>query len=73
MDRRPTAGAGRAVGAAGRWAWTLWGAIQHGVSDVDHDFWDFAIERFELSRAAAYEPRLSALLDDAAEPGVPTT
>jgi thiamine kinase-like enzyme len=58
--------------AAGRWAWTLWGAIQHGVSDVDHDFWDFATERFELAAPLLTSSRLSTLLDDAAEPGVPT-
>ncbi len=60
-------------GAAGRWAWTLWGAIQHGVSDVDHDFWDFATERFDLVAPLLTSTRLSTLLDDAAEPGVPTT
>ena len=46
-------------GLAGRYAWTLWGAIQHGVSDLDHDFWDFATERFEPAAAPADEPLVS--------------
>lgn len=53
-------------GLAGRWAWTLWGAIQHGVSDVDHDFWDFTLERHELTSELLSSPRLNTLLDQAA-------
>jgi thiamine kinase-like enzyme len=52
-------------GLAGRWAWTLWGAIQHGVSDVDHDFWDFATERHELAVALMTSSRFEDLLDAA--------
>ncbi|SDO68793.1 Thiamine kinase [Pedococcus dokdonensis] len=52
-------------GLAGRWAWTLWGVIQHGASDVAHDFWDFAQERHELARLLLTSPRLDELLDAA--------
>ena len=52
-------------GLAGRYAWTLWGAIQHGVSDVDHDFWDFALERHDLAAALFTSPRLDDLIDAA--------
>jgi thiamine kinase-like enzyme len=52
-------------GLAGRYAWTLWGAIQHGVSDVAHDFWDFAMERFELALPLMTGARLDAVLDAA--------
>ena len=55
-------------GLAGRWAWTLWGAIQHGVSDVDHDFWDFATERHELTLPLMTSARLEDLLDAAGGP-----
>jgi thiamine kinase-like enzyme len=55
-------------GLAGRWAWTLLGAIQHGVSDVDHDFWDFATERFELALPVLTSPRLEDLLAAAGGP-----
>lgn len=56
-------------GLAGRYAWTLWGAIQHGVSDVDHDFWDFALERHDLAAALFTSPRLGELVDAATSPG----
>lgn len=52
-------------GLAGRYAWTLWGAIQHGVSDVDHDFWDFALERHDLASALFTSPRLGELIEAA--------
>jgi thiamine kinase-like enzyme len=55
-------------GLAGRYAWTLWGAIQHGVSDVDHDFWDFALERHDLASALFTSPRLAELIDAATQP-----
>jgi thiamine kinase-like enzyme len=34
-------------GLAGMYGWTLWGAIQHGASPIDYDFWGWAMERFE--------------------------
>ena len=55
-------------GLAGRWAWTLWGAIQHGVSDVDHDFWEFAMERHEPAAQLLTSGRLRELLDAAGGP-----
>ncbi len=53
-------------GLAGRWAWTLWGVIQHGVSDVDHDFEAFTTERLELTLAGFADPRFDTLLEAAA-------
>jgi thiamine kinase-like enzyme len=52
-------------GLAGRYAWTLWGAIQHGVSDVEADFWAFAMERFEPAAELLTSTRLGHLLDAA--------
>lgn len=49
-------------GMVGRYAWTLWGVIQHTVSDVDHDFWAFAMERFEPAAALLTSSRLDTLL-----------
>lgn len=49
-------------GLVGRYAWTLWGVIQHAVSDVDHDFWAFAMERFEPAAALLTSSRLESLL-----------
>jgi thiamine kinase-like enzyme len=56
-------------GLAGRYAWTLWGAIQHGVSDVDHDFWEFAMERYEPAAQLLGSRRLQPLLDAATTGG----
>ncbi|GAB3057719.1 phosphotransferase family protein [Intrasporangium mesophilum] len=52
-------------GLAGRYAWTLWGAIQHGVSDVDADFWAFATERFEPAAELLTSGRLAGLIESA--------
>jgi thiamine kinase-like enzyme len=65
-------------GLAGRYAWTLWGAIQHSVSEVEHDFWEFAVERHALAASLFTSPRLGTLLDDAtktspAETSTPTS
>jgi thiamine kinase-like enzyme len=49
-------------GLAGRYAWTLWGAIQHGVSDVDADFWEFAMERYEPAAELLTSHRLATLI-----------
>ncbi|MER7071325.1 phosphotransferase [Terrabacter sp. NPDC000476] len=58
-------------GLAGQYAWTLWGAIQHGVSDVEADFWAFTTERFEPAASLLTSARLDALVDAAAgdDPG----
>jgi thiamine kinase-like enzyme len=66
VDRRLLARA-ELWGLAGRYAWTLWGVIQHSVSDVDHDFWDFALERQALAAALFTSPRLGDLIDAATE------
>ncbi|EWT00752.1 choline kinase [Intrasporangium oryzae NRRL B-24470] len=52
-------------GLAGQYAWTLWGAIQHAVSDVGADFWSFALERFEPAARLLTSPRLGVLIEDA--------
>ena len=67
VDRRLLARA-ELWGLAGRYAWTLWGVIQHSVSEVDHDFWDFTLERHALASALFTSPRLGGLLDDATRP-----
>ncbi|GAA2149826.1 thiamine kinase-like enzyme [Humibacillus xanthopallidus] len=56
-------------GLAGRYAWTLWGAIQHTVSDVGADFWSFALERFEPAAQLLTSRRLDVLIADAVADG----
>jgi thiamine kinase-like enzyme len=37
----------RLLGLAGKYGWTLWGAIQSAASPLDFDFWSWAMERFD--------------------------
>jgi hypothetical protein len=30
-----------------KYGWTLWGSIQAGISDLDFDFWGWAMEKYE--------------------------
>ena len=45
--RRSMIARARLLGLVGMYGWTLWGAIQHGASSIDFDFWAWAMERFE--------------------------
>ena len=45
-----------------RYGWTLWGAIQHAVSQLDFDFWSWAMERFEAAAAGFTSPGFGRLL-----------
>jgi len=52
------------LGLAGKYGWTLWGAIQAAVSPIDFDFWSWAMERFEGAAAGFSAPGFDRLLDD---------
>ena len=52
-------------GLAGRYGWTLWGAIQHRSSRLDFDFWAWAMERFEAAAEGFTSKGFSRLLSDA--------
>lgn len=52
------------LGLAGKYGWTLWGAIQAAVSPIDFDFWSWAMERFEGAAAGLSGPRFAQLLQD---------
>jgi thiamine kinase-like enzyme len=47
-----------------RYGWTLWGAIQHATSDLDFDFWSWAMERYEAAAAGLTSPEFGRLLTD---------
>jgi thiamine kinase-like enzyme len=47
-----------------RYGWTLWGAIQHAVSELDVDFWSWAMERFEVAAAGLTSSEFGRLLTD---------
>jgi len=52
------------LGLAGKYGWTLWGAIQAAVSPIDFDFWSWAMERFEGAAAGFSSPGFADLLED---------
>jgi len=53
------------LGLAGKYGWTLWGAIQQASSPIQFDFWAWAMERFESAAAGLTSPRFAQLLQDA--------
>jgi thiamine kinase-like enzyme len=54
-------------GLVARYGWTLWGAIQHASSELDFDFWSWAMERFEAAAAGFASQDFARLLRDAAD------
>ena len=52
------------LGLAGKYGWTLWGAIQAAVSPIDFDFWSWAMERFDGAAAGFRGPAFGRLLDE---------
>jgi thiamine kinase-like enzyme len=52
------------LGLVARYGWTLWGAIQHARSNLDFDFWSWAMEKFDIAAAAFTSPAFARLLAD---------
>jgi thiamine kinase-like enzyme len=51
-------------GLVARYGWTLWGAIQHARSDLDFDFWSWAMEKFDVAAAGFTSRAFARLLSD---------
>ncbi len=62
--RRSRIARARLFSLVARYGWTLWGAIQHASSDLDFDFWSWAMERFEAAAAGFTSPDFDRLLAD---------
>jgi len=45
--------------------WSLWGAIQHKISQLDLDFWDYAIGRWERAQGLLDSNEFPGWLEDA--------
>jgi thiamine kinase-like enzyme len=45
------------------YGWTLWGAIQAGASDLDFDFWEWGMSKFDVAREAFATNGFESLLD----------
>ena len=54
----------RLWGLMSKYGWTLWGSIQAGISDLDFDFWGWAIEKYERAVEELDGPQFEQLLSD---------
>ena len=54
----------RLWGLMSKYGWTLWGSIQDGISDLDFDFWGWAMEKYERAVEELDGPLFERLLDD---------
>jgi thiamine kinase-like enzyme len=54
----------RLWGLMSKYGWTLWGSIQDGISDLDFDFWSWALEKYERAVEELDGPQFEELLAD---------
>ncbi len=50
----------RLWGLMSKYGWTLWASIQDGVSDIDFDFWEWGMEKYDRAVARVRRARLRA-------------
>jgi thiamine kinase-like enzyme len=55
----------RLWGLMSKYGWTLWGSIQHSVSDIDFDFWAWGMEKYERAVEEFDGPEFESLLEQA--------
>jgi thiamine kinase-like enzyme len=54
----------RLWGLMSKYGWTLWASIQDGVSQIDFDFWEWGMEKYQRAQAEFDGPDFPRLLDD---------
>ncbi len=54
----------RLWGLMSKYGWTLWGSIQDGISELDFDFWSWAMEKYDRAVAELEGPEFEQLLAD---------
>ncbi|PUA82880.1 choline/ethanolamine kinase family protein [Nocardioides currus] len=54
----------RLWGLMSKYGWTLWGSIQDAVSDIDVDFWEWALEKYDRAVAEFEGPDFERLLEE---------
>jgi thiamine kinase-like enzyme len=59
----------RLWGLMSKYGWTLWGSIQVGISDLDFDFWGWAMEKYERAVAEFDGPEFERLLQEVQSDG----
>jgi thiamine kinase-like enzyme len=58
----------RLWGLMSKYGWTLWGSIQDGISDLDFDFWGWAMEKYDRAVAEFEGPEFEQLIADVKRP-----
>ncbi|HEY3765981.1 MAG TPA: choline/ethanolamine kinase family protein [Gaiellales bacterium] len=61
--RRSRIARARLWGLMSKYGWTLWASIQDGVSDIDFDFWEWGIEKYDRAVAEFDGPDFEGLLE----------
>jgi thiamine kinase-like enzyme len=54
----------RLWGLMSKYGWTLWASIQDAVSEIDFDFWEWGMEKYERAVAEFDGPGFERLLED---------
>lgn len=54
----------RMWGLMSKYGWTLWGVIQHNLSDIDFDFWAWLMDKHERATAEFDGPDFDRLVAD---------
>jgi thiamine kinase-like enzyme len=54
----------RLWGLMSKYGWTLWGSIQAGISELEFDFWSWAMEKYERAVEELDGPQFEQLLAD---------
>jgi thiamine kinase-like enzyme len=54
----------RLWGLMSKYGWTLWASIQDSVSDIDFDFWEWGMEKYERAVTEFDGPDFERLLED---------
>ena len=50
-----------------RYGWTLWASIQNSVSDIDFNFWDWGMEKYEVAKSDFSSNQFKQALDTVAK------
>ena len=58
----------RLWGLMSKYGWTLWASIQDGVSDIDFDFWEWGMEKYDRAVLEFDGPDFERLLEDVQRP-----
>jgi thiamine kinase-like enzyme len=54
----------RLWGLMSKYGWTLWASIQDGVADIDFDYWQWGMEKYDRAVAEFTGPDFDDLLND---------